>query len=95
MTGFAVTPGLDHLLPAYVAEMAADGDRLRALAVGPDDDLAYHAHGMGGKCAMIGDQELAQALYDLEALILSGHGDRVPQALARIGLLLDRLKPQG
>jgi len=89
VTAFTVTPGLERLLPAYLSEMRQDAKRLRTLADGNLSELAHHAHGMGGKCAMIGDLELAHILYDLERLALSGHKDtvaaRVQQALARLG----------
>ncbi|MGE5503983.1 MAG: ATP-binding protein [Actinomycetota bacterium] len=58
-----IPAGLEHLMPAFLAEMAKDAERLQVLA-GSDDraGLAEFAHAVRGKCAMFGEDTLF-ALY--------------------------------
>lgn len=93
MTGFTVTVGLEHLLPAYLSEMAQDSIRLTELADGPLSELAHHAHGMGGKCAMIGDLTLAHLLYEVERVALLGQADQVAEVLTQAHSLLTHRHP--
>ena len=86
MSGFTVTPGLENLLPTYRAELVKDCAILQTLRTASLADLAVNAHGMGGKCAMMGDGVLAAMLYDLEQVALAGDvphcADLVDQILA-------------
>ena len=79
MTAFPVTPGLEHLLPAYFKELAQDTQTLCRLRDGNPLDLAHHAHGFGGKCAMMGDRGLADWLYELERQARAGQRERAVQ----------------
>ncbi len=88
MSGFVPLPGLEHLLQQYLREMALDWDVLKSLLTGPQTDLARHAHGMGGKCAMMGDLALAKVLYALEQEALAGRRDQVASLLAEADYLL-------
>lgn len=92
---FAIPDQLAHLLPAYIAELMADIAQLQAVADGPRDLLSEHVHAMGGKCAMFGDVELAEMLYEIEREAPYA-SDRVmavllTEALARAQLALDSL----
>jgi len=94
VSGFTVTPGLEHLAAQYAKEMELDGERLAALAQGSATELAAHAHAMGGKCAMIGDKGLATVLYGLEQDALAGRAARVTAALAEVETLLSHRRPE-
>lgn len=95
---FAIPEQLTHLIPTYCAELAADIARLRELLTADRESLAEHAHAMGGKCAMFGDIELAEMLYEIEreAPVASARvmGVLATQALARAQSALDSLKAQ-
>ena len=75
---FTMQPGLEHLLSAYQAEVAKDRLTLQALLQdGNWDELANHAHAFGGKCAMMGDLELGQFLYEMERQARAGQREKV------------------
>jgi hypothetical protein len=76
-----IPPGLEHLLPAYRADIKADFDQLIQLAQDRSADRAYHAHAMGGKCAMMGDSLLADLLYQLEAAGQDDHAGTLLEAI--------------
>lgn len=69
-----IPEGLEHLLPAFVAEMVKDTARLTALAravSAPDQvlalvELADHAHAMRGKAGLFGENCLYGLLTDME-----------------------------
>jgi CheY-like chemotaxis protein/HPt (histidine-containing phosphotransfer) domain-containing protein len=63
----AIPPGLEHLLPLFLAEMGRDTCRLLELAADGDRAaLADHAHAMRGKCAMFGEDAMFALLADIE-----------------------------
>jgi HPt (histidine-containing phosphotransfer) domain-containing protein len=93
---FEIPEQLVHLIPTYCKELRQDGAHLTALMSGDRVELAEHAHAMGGKCAMFGDRELAEMLYEIEreAPISS---DKVVKVLVtavmdRVGAVLDSLE---
>ena len=90
MTNFTVTPGLDHLLAAYLQELAADAKVLQDEKDGPLAEIAYHAHGLGGKCAMIGDRKLADHLYEMERQALADQRSNVDRMLAEFAEMVSR-----
>lgn len=58
-----IPEGLEHLAPAFIAEMERDRDALIALANSNNDQEFQHvAHAMHGKCAMFGETQLADIL---------------------------------
>lgn len=61
-----IPPGLESLLPRFLAEMAKDTRRLCELAGGDAGELAEHAHAMRGKCAMFGESVAADLLAAVE-----------------------------
>lgn len=66
--GLAIPPGLEHLLPTFLAEVDKDCVELRKLAVAGVDRslLAEHVHAMRGKCGMFGERPLFDLLTRLE-----------------------------
>lgn len=93
MIPFTVTPGLDHLLPAYLDELAQDAENLRQIAPGPLAEIAVLAHALGGKCAMIGDHPLAEMLYQIEGLARAESRAAVDAVLARFFALSADRRP--
>lgn len=81
---FAIPPGLEDLLPAFVAEMARDGARLAALAKDGGEDLHEHIHAMRGKCAMFGEDVLYDLLSRLEHCARETPGEGVNSLIAHI-----------
>ena len=91
MSPFPVTPGLDHLLPAYLDELSKDSQTLQHIKPGPLPEIALLAHALGGKCAMMGDHVLADLLYQIEGLARTDSRVKTDAALALFfELLADR-----
>lgn len=63
----AIPAGLESLMPAFVAEMAKDGARLREIGTADRALLAEQAHATRGKCGMFGETILFDLLTRLEA----------------------------
>lgn len=65
-----IPEGLEHLLPAFVAEMVKDTARLtelvRAVSASALLDLVEHAHAMRGKAGLFGENRLYSLLTDME-----------------------------
>ncbi|EME69566.1 signal transduction protein [Paramagnetospirillum caucaseum] len=90
--GINIPAGLEHLLPAFMAEMLKDQQMLRALAEGRDRGaLADHAHAMRGKCGMFGEEVLYTLLGDLEALAPLGDGGEITRLVAKVVERVGRL----
>jgi len=91
-TGPNIPAGLEHLLPAFLAEMAKDQQRLRGLAAGSDRAaLTEHIHAMRGKCAMFGEEVLADKLARLEALAPMGAKADIVALVAKVVERIGRL----
>lgn len=60
--------GLEHMLPRFAAEMAADTAVLQRLVAAGDAELADHLHAMRGKCAMFGESRMLDVLTRLERI---------------------------
>ncbi|CAA7618236.1 Predicted signal transduction protein containing a membrane domain [Candidatus Terasakiella magnetica] len=90
--GIEIPPGLEHLMPTFLAEMVKDQDKLRALSNCHERAaLTEHVHAMRGKCGMFGETVLFDLLTRLEALTpMAEHGEIVPlvvKVIERIGKL--------
>ena len=87
-----VPPGLEGLLPAFIDEMIKDQARLRTLAAVADRDaLVEFAHAMRGKCAMFGEQVLADLLGRLEDLGNGGSEGEITILVAKVVERIGRL----
>ncbi len=90
--GINIPAGLEHLLPAFMAEMAKDQQVLRTLAEGLDrTTLADHAHAMRGKCGMFGEEVLYSLLGELEALAPLGDNGEITRLVAKVVERVGRL----
>ena len=90
--GINIPPGLEHLLPAFMVEMAKDQQVLRTLAEGLDRPrLADHAHAMRGKCGMFGEEVLYSLLGELEALAPLGDNGEITRLVAKVVERVGRL----
>lgn len=91
LLGIEAAPcGLADLQPAFAREMARDGALLRDLLRGGDGAaLADHVHAMRGKCAMFGQDDLADRLGELEQAV----PEAAPRELDRLAApVFDRLE---
>ncbi len=87
-----IPTGLEHLLPAFMAEMLKDQQTLRDLAEGRDRGaLADHAHAMRGKCGMFGEEVLYTLLGDLESLAQRGDNGEITRLVAKVVERVGRL----
>ena len=66
--GLTIPEGLEGLMDAFRAEITQDGRRLIELIHSTSPDLASHAHAMRGKCALFGEEPLAELLGEIEFL---------------------------
>nr|WP_068432761.1 EAL domain-containing protein [Magnetospirillum sp. XM-1]CUW38975.1 Putative signal transduction protein containing a membrane domain\ len=90
--GINIPAGLEHLLPAFLAEMLKDQEVLRRLAeAGDRARLADHAHAMRGKCGMFGEEALYTLLGDLEALAPQGENGEITRLVAKVVERVGRL----
>ncbi|MGE5546250.1 MAG: ATP-binding protein [Solirubrobacterales bacterium] len=80
----SVPPGLEHLMPMFLAEMDKDAARLNELASGDRRELAEYAHAVRGKCAMFGEELLFELLTNLEATAPEGGSAEIEALVARI-----------
>ncbi|HLO76582.1 MAG TPA: Hpt domain-containing protein [Magnetospirillum sp.] len=80
----AIPPGLESLLPMFVAEMVRDGQRLGTLTQGAAADLADHAHAMRGKAAMFGETCLYDLLTLIENAALAGDHAPIPDLVDQV-----------
>lgn len=80
-----IPEGLEHLLPAFVAEMAKDAARLTELAQREAlADLADHAHAMRGKAGMFGEGRLYELLAEVEASAQAGDAAALPSLVVQV-----------
>ncbi|KIL99848.1 diguanylate cyclase/phosphodiesterase (GGDEF & EAL domains) with PAS/PAC sensor(s) [Paramagnetospirillum magnetotacticum MS-1] len=92
VAGINIPTGLEHLLPAFMAEMLKDQQTLRSLAEGRDRAaLADHAHAMRGKCGMFGEEVLYSLLGDLESLAPQGDSGEITRLVAKVVERVGRL----
>jgi len=90
--GINIPAGLEHLLPAFMAEMTRDQQVLRDLAEGYDRTaLTDHAHAMRGKCGMFGEEVLYSLLGELEALAPLGDNGEITRLVAKVVERVGRL----
>ena len=91
VTMLDIPPGLEPLLPRFIAEMISDGDTVKSLAAGDRLALAEFVHGMRGKCAMFGEGRLFALLSELEGLAPVAAAAEIDaivgRVLARVGEL--------
>lgn len=80
---FAAPPGLESLLPRFIAEMEADAVRLADLAGNPAD-LAVHAHAMRGKAGMFGEEVLYRLLTEIEAGCRNPQNEQMKNLISRV-----------
>jgi len=80
----AIPPGLESLLPQFVAEMEKDLALLQALAGGGAEALAEHVHAMRGKCAMFGEERLFALLTAFESRLVTAGGGENAEFLGAI-----------
>lgn len=81
-----IPPGLEHLLPQFIAEMISDGAAVASLAGGDRQLLGERVHGMRGKCAMFGEGTLFELLSELEACVPNASAEEIDAIIRRIQL---------
>lgn len=92
LAGHNIPAGLEHLLPAFLAEMDKDQQSLRLLAEGEDRHaLAEFAHAMRGKCGMFGEEVLFELLGQLETLAPKGCRRDITALTAKVVERIGRL----
>ncbi|CAA7616853.1 Predicted signal transduction protein containing a membrane domain [Magnetospirillum sp. SS-4] len=92
LAGHNIPAGLEHLLPAFLAEMDKDQQTLRRLAEDMDRAaLAEFAHAMRGKCGMFGEEVLFELLGCLENLAPKGCRQDITALTAKVVERIGRL----
>ena len=91
MDGLNIPPGLEELLPRFIAEMEHDSAAIAALAEGDRRALAEHLHAMCGKCAMFGEERLLALLTQLEAMVAASDTE-IGSEIARIAIRIGQLR---
>jgi len=80
----AMPPGLEHLLPRFLEEIAKDINVLQGLAAaGEAAPLADLAHAVRGKCVMFGEDVVAALMAELEASAAVADADEIEHLLKR------------
>jgi phosphoglycolate phosphatase len=87
-----IPPGLESLLPRFIAEMAADGEAVVALAGGERRALAERVHAMRGKCAMFGEDDLAALLAELERRAPTAAAGEIEALVGRVAAKVAELR---
>ena len=87
-----IPPGLESLLPRFIAEMVADGALVERLAGGDRRVLAEHVHAMRGKCSMFGAEGLFALLSELERMAPLGPREEIDRMVDRIGAMVEALR---
>jgi CheY-like chemotaxis protein/HPt (histidine-containing phosphotransfer) domain-containing protein len=89
LAGFHIPAGLEHLLPAFLAEIAKDLPILQRLAGGDNlPALAEYAHGVRGKCGMFGEERLFGLLGRLEAAAARANRHEIDEIMEEV---IDRM----
>ena len=95
-TGFAIPTGLEHLLPAFLAEMAKDRPELQRLAGGDDlPALGEYAHGVRGKCGMFGEERLFHLLTQLENAATRADRPAIAQLMGEVAARMHQVAVHG
>jgi len=92
VTVLDIPPGLESLLPQFIAEMISDGALVAAKAGGDRQALAEHVHGMRGKCAMFGESQLFALLSELESRVLVAPADEIESLVRRVLIRVEELR---